>query len=156
MKVATSLTFFLPMVDNMSAISKMLSDLDTIQAAVITLRSDVLELVKSEEASLSKKRKKAEDTRETTPTCQSSSSKISLLCPFHVQLHLHTRSPPQLQKTIHIQQHHQLHPKHTLLHPDHLSHTNKKQYDNHTHKNSTRLHIIHSQQNPQQATPTHS
>ena len=36
------------------------------------------------------------------------------------------------------------------------SHTNKKQHENHTHKNSTRLHIIHSQQNSQQATPTHS
>ena len=69
----------------------------------------------------------------------------------------HTRSPPQIQKKIHIQQQHQLHPKHTLLlHPVHLSHTNKKQPENHTHKNSTRLHIIHSQQNPQQATLTHS
>ena len=67
----------------------------------------------------------------------------------------HTKSPPQIQKTIHIQQH-QLHPKHALLHPDHLTHTNKKQHENHTHKNSTRLNIIHSQQNPQQATPTHS
>ena len=60
----------------------------------------------------------------------------------------HTRSPPQIQKTIHIQQQHQLHPKHTLLHPDHLSHKNKKQHENYTHKNSTRLRIIHSQQNP--------
>ena len=68
----------------------------------------------------------------------------------------HTKNPLQIRKTSHIQQQRQLHPKHTLLHPDHLSHTNKKQHENHTHKNSTRLHIIHSQQNPQQATPTHS
>ena len=68
----------------------------------------------------------------------------------------HRRSPPQLQKTIHIQQQHQLHPKHTLLHPNHLSNTNKKQHENNTHKNTTRLHIIHSQQNPQKETPTHS
>ena len=66
----------------------------------------------------------------------------------------HTRSPPQIKKTIHIQ--HQLHPKHTLLHPVHLSHTNKKQHENNTHKNSTRLHIIHSHQNLQQAISTHS
>ena len=37
----------------------------------------------------------------------------------------HTRSPRQIQKTIHIQQQHQLHSKHTFL-PDHLSHTNMK------------------------------
>ena len=36
------------------------------------------------------------------------------------------------------------------------SHTNKKQHENNTHKNSSWLHIIHSQQNPQQATPTYS
>ena len=45
--------------------------------------------------------------------------------PFSTPTH-HTKSPPQLQKKIHFQ--HQLHPKHTLLHPDHLSHTNEKQY----------------------------
>ena len=49
----------------------------------------------------------------------------------------HTRSSPQIPKTIHIQQQHQLQPKHTLLYPDHLSHTNKKQHENHTHKNSS-------------------
>ena len=69
------------------------------------------------------------------PRHQHSEAKI-LTLQNHLKLHAsqltqkashpthHTRSPLQIQKTIHIQ--HQLHPKHTLLHPDHLSHTNKK------------------------------
>ena len=52
----------------------------------------------------------------------------------HLPLHTHyTISSSQLQKKIHIQQ---LSSKHTLL-PENLSHTNKKQYENHRNKNNS-------------------
>ena len=74
--------------------------------------------------------KSPQTSRMTTHT--NSLSSLSSPTPTH-----HTRSSLQIQKTIHIQQQYQLHPKHTLLHPDHLSQTNKKQHENNTHKNSS-------------------
>ena len=53
----SSLFYFLPsMVDNMSAIEIICSQIDSIQAALNTLKSNVLNLIKSEEPSVPKKR----------------------------------------------------------------------------------------------------